>query len=163
MDLRIPTDSVAAYSRMPAWQGISARAETGAVLPTGTAVRGSGNGTAAVSAPKECQTCKNRKYKDGSDDPTVSFQTPTKLSPEEAGTMVRAHEQEHVVHEQLKAKQEGRRVVTQQVAIHYAICPECGRTYVEGGTTTTVTRASSGGTYGASARAGAGGLLDTRV
>ena len=39
----------------------------------------------------ECQTCKNRKYQDGSNDPSVSFKTPTKLSPDKAAYAVRSH------------------------------------------------------------------------
>lgn len=42
--------------------------------------------------------------------------------------------------EQGKAWRDGRQVVYQTVQIHTAICPECGRTYVSGGKTTTVTR-----------------------
>lgn len=89
---------------------------------------------------KECQTCKNRKYQDGSDDPSVSFQTPTEIDPKAAASIVRSHEQEHVSHEQAKADREGRKVVSQTVTLHTAICPECGRVYISGGTTRTVTK-----------------------
>ena len=44
----------------------------------------------------ECQTCKNRKYQDGSDDPGVSFKTASKIAPETAASVVRGHEMEHV-------------------------------------------------------------------
>jgi len=88
----------------------------------------------------ECQTCANRKYQDGSDDPGVSFKTATKLSPEEAATAVRGHEMEHVVREQAKAAREDREVVSQSVTINTAICPECGTVYASGGTTRTVTK-----------------------
>ena len=54
---------------------------------------------------------------------------------------VRGHEQEHVVREQAKAKREDRRVVSQSVTLHTDICPECGKTYISGGTTRTVTAA----------------------
>lgn len=91
----------------------------------------------------ECETCKNRKYQDGSNDPGVSFKTPTELDPGRAATAVRAHEQEHVVRNQAEAEREGREIVDQNVMIHTAICPECGRTYVSGGTTTTTTRGKS--------------------
>lgn len=87
----------------------------------------------------ECQTCKNRKYQDGSDDPGVSFKTATNLSPEQAATAVRSHEMEHVHHERAKAHREDRKVVSQSVTIHTAICPECGTAYVSGGTTRTTT------------------------
>ncbi len=90
-----------------------------------------------------CQTCKERKYQDESDDPGVSYQTPTKLSPEQAASAVGAHEQEHVVRERAAAQQEGREVVSQSVTLHNNICPECGRVYVSGGTTRTTTRAAS--------------------
>ena len=93
-----------------------------------------------VMAESECQTCKERKYQDGSDDPGVSYKTPTNIAPEAAASAVRSHEQEHVSREQSKAQQEGREVVSQSVTIHTAICPECGRVYVSGGTTRTTTR-----------------------
>lgn len=91
----------------------------------------------------ECQTCKERKYQDGSDDPGVSFKTPTNIAPENVASAVRGHENEHVVREQAKARQEDRRVVSQSVTYHTAICPECGKAYVSGGTTRTVTKANT--------------------
>ncbi|MDE6596414.1 MAG: hypothetical protein K2K44_10455 [Oscillospiraceae bacterium] len=91
----------------------------------------------------ECQTCKNRKYQDGSDDSGVSFQTPTRVDPKSAGAAVRSHEQEHVSRNRSKAKREGREIVSQSVTIHTNICPECGRVYVSGGTTRTATRNAS--------------------
>jgi len=93
-----------------------------------------------AGATTECKRCNGRKYKDVSDDPTVSFQTPTRLTPEAAASQVRSHEQEHVTNEQAKAQKDGRQVVSQSVALKYAVCPECGRSYVAGGTTTTVTK-----------------------
>lgn len=97
--------------------------------------------TQEVMAEGECQTCKERKYQDGSDDPGVSFKTPTNVVPELAASAVRGHEQEHVVREQAEARREGREVVSQSVTYHTAICPECGKVYVSGGTTRTSTRA----------------------
>lgn len=91
----------------------------------------------------ECQTCKERKYQDGSDDPGVSFKTPTNIAPEQAASAVRGHENEHVVREQAKARREDRKVVSQSVTYHTAICPECGKVYVSGGSTRTVTRAAN--------------------
>ena len=90
----------------------------------------------------ECQTCKNRKYQDGSDDPGVSFKTATNVAPEQAAAAVRGHEQEHVVRERAKAQREDRKVVSQSVTIHTEICPECGDVYVSGGTTRTTTKAN---------------------
>lgn len=92
----------------------------------------------------ECQTCKERKYQDGSDDPGVSFKTPTNIAPEQVASAVRGHENEHVVREQAQARQEGRKVVNQSVTLHNDICPECGKVYVSGGTTRTVTKAGEG-------------------
>nr|WP_326166999.1 hypothetical protein [uncultured Oscillibacter sp.] len=106
-----------------------------------------GPGTAKTESAQEaaekgrCETCEKRKYQDGSDDPGVSFKTPTNIKPEQAPSAVRGHEMEHVVREQAKAKREGREVVSQDVTMHTAICPECGRSYVSGGTTRTVTKA----------------------
>ena len=91
----------------------------------------------------ECQTCKERKYQDGSDDPGVSFKAPTNIAPEQVASAVRGHENEHVVREQVKARQENRKVVSQSVTYHTAICPECGKAYVSGGTTRTVTKADN--------------------
>lgn len=96
-----------------------------------------------VMEEAECQTCENRKYQDGSDDPGVSFKTATNIAPEQVASAVRGHEQEHVTREQAKAKRENREVVSQSVTIHTSICPECGKVYVSGGTTRTTTRANT--------------------
>jgi len=50
---------------------------------------------------------------------------------------VRAHEQEHVSNAYTDAAQNNGKVLRASVAIHTAICPECGRSYVAGGTTST--------------------------
>lgn len=91
----------------------------------------------------ECKTCAERKYQDGSDDPGVSFKTAAHISPDQAAAKVRSHEYEHVVREQAKAKREDREVVSQSVQLHTSICPECGRSYVSGGVTNTVTKGTS--------------------
>ena len=91
----------------------------------------------------ECQTCKERKYQDGSDDPGVSFKTAQHIAPEMAASEVRGHEMEHVVREQASAAREGRKVVSQSVTYHTDICPECGKAYVSGGTTRTTTAAQT--------------------
>lgn len=88
----------------------------------------------------KCQTCENRKYQDGSDDMGVSFQTPTKIDPKAAAAKVKSHEMEHVGRNQAKAEREGKEIVSQSVTLHTAICPECGRVYISGGLTRTVTR-----------------------
>jgi hypothetical protein len=58
------------------------------------------------------------------------------VSPDLAAEAVISHEQEHVSHNAQKADREGM-TARSEVQIHTAICPECGRIYVSGGTTTT--------------------------
>ena len=89
-----------------------------------------------TSSPEECETCKNRKYMDGSNE-NVSFKSAAHISPNAAGAAVRAHEGEHVSNAYTKAAQNNGKVVNASVAIHTSVCPECGRTYVSGGTTNT--------------------------
>ncbi len=84
----------------------------------------------------ECETCKKRKYQDGSNE-MVSFKTAQHISPESAAGAVRAHEQEHVSNAYKKAELGNGKVLRASVSIHTAICPECGRSYVSGGTTST--------------------------
>lgn len=90
-----------------------------------------------ISKDKErCQTCAKRKYQDGSNE-NVSFKAAAHISPEAAGSAVRAHEGEHVSNAYTKAAQKDGKVVSASVSIHTSVCPECGRTYVSGGTTST--------------------------
>ena len=96
-----------------------------------------------IEFPTECKTCAARKYVDVSDDPSVSFQSPTHISPGQAASSVAAHENEHVSNEQIKAEQEGREVISQTVSLKTSICPECGRVYVSGGETRTISRAKN--------------------
>ena len=95
-----------------------------------------------TSSPQECETCKNRKYQDGSNE-NVSFKAATHISPNAAGSAVRAHEGEHVSNAYTKAAQDNGKVVNASVSIHTSICPECGRTYVSGGTTNTTIKYSN--------------------
>jgi hypothetical protein len=88
----------------------------------------------------ECETCRKRRYQDDSDDSVVSCQSPTNMSPAAAKSKVRSHEMEHVRRESIKARQAGKKVVSQTVQIKTATCEECGRIYVAGGLTRTVTR-----------------------
>lgn len=88
------------------------------------------------SSPEDCETCKNRKYVDGSDE-MVSFKSPTTISPQRAGAAVAAHESEHVSNAYKDAAQNNGQVLRASVSIKTAICPECGRSYVSGGTTST--------------------------
>lgn len=90
------------------------------------------------SSPADCKTCKTRKYQDGSDEANVSFKSASHISPEAAGAAVRAHENEHVNNAYNKAAKDNGEVLSATVSIHTAICPECGRSYVSGGTTNTM-------------------------
>jgi hypothetical protein len=96
--------------------------------------------TKGVPEVTECQTCKNRKYQDRSNDPSVSFQSPTHVSPGQSGLAVASHEGEHVAHEQANAEREGRKVISQTVTLSSSICPECGCIYISGGVTRTITK-----------------------
>ncbi len=91
------------------------------------------------SSPAECETCKNRKYQDGSDE-NVSFKAAAHIDPDAAASRVRGHEQEHVRNAYKDAAQNNGKVISCNVAIRTAVCPECGRTYVSGGTTSTQIR-----------------------
>lgn len=92
--------------------------------------------TGRKSTPEECETCKNRKYQDGSDE-MVSFKSAAHISPSASASRVRAHEQEHVNNAYTKAAKNNGKVLSASVALKTAVCPECGRSYVAGGTTTT--------------------------
>ena len=92
--------------------------------------------TGHKSSPEECKTCKNRKYQDGSDE-MVSFKTAAHISPEASGAIVRSHEQEHVSNAFKNAAQNNGKVIAANVTLKTDICPECGRSYVAGGTTQT--------------------------
>lgn len=89
-----------------------------------------------ASSPADCQTCKERKYQDGSDE-MVSFKSASHISPNAAPTAVRAHEQEHVSNAYKKAEQGNGKVLQASVRLKTAVCPECGRSYVSGGETAT--------------------------
>ncbi|MBQ7774476.1 MAG: hypothetical protein IJ379_01015 [Lachnospiraceae bacterium] len=93
-------------------------------------------GKVQATGKTECQTCKERKYQDGSDE-MVSFKAAAHISPEASASRVRAHEQEHVSNAFKKAAQGEGKVLQASVRLQTAICPECGRSYVAGGTTTT--------------------------
>lgn len=88
-------------------------------------------------SPVECQTCKSRRYQDSSDE-MVSFKTPGKISPGESYAKVMSHEKEHVANAVAEGNKPGKQLVSSTVALKTAICPECGRSYVAGGVTSTV-------------------------
>ena len=113
--------------------GISGYGSSGPILnPNESTVKAAGR----KSSPSECETCKNRTYQDGSNE-NVSFKSAQHISPEAAGAAVRAHEGEHVSNAYKQAAQKNGKVLNASVQIKTAVCPECGRTYVAGGTTRT--------------------------
>lgn len=126
------------YVDMPGQSGSGGEA-AGTGEAQGTQGAQGAEGVQKAAEEGKCQTCEQRKYKDGSNDPGVSFKTATRVAPEQAASAVRGHEREHVVREQAKAKREDRRVVSQSVALKTSICPECGKVYVSGGVTRTTT------------------------
>lgn len=87
--------------------------------------------------PVECQTCKNRKYVDGSNESDVSFKAPGHIAPGESYARVMSHEQEHVANARQKSSGKDATLISATVSLKVATCPECGRTYVAGGTTNT--------------------------
>ncbi len=131
-------DSVLSYPGYSKVPGESSRL-TGALEPSSEAGNDSVRKAGRKSSPEECQTCKERKYQDGSNE-NVSFKSASHISPEAAASAVRSHEGEHVSNAYSKAAQKNGTVVSASVTIHTAICPECGRTYVSGGTTNTMIR-----------------------
>ncbi len=100
-------------------------------------------GISKVENETECQACANRKYVDGSNDPGVSFKAPGHISPEASASTVMAHEREHVSNRRASAQTEGKKVISQSVQIFTDICSECGKAYVSGGRTRTVTATNS--------------------
>lgn len=92
------------------------------------------------SGEMDCETCKGRKYVDGSDDAGVSYQTPTNISPAASMSKVYSHEQEHKSRENSQAIRENKEVVSNTISVTNSRCPECGRSYVSGGVTNTITR-----------------------
>ena len=88
----------------------------------------------------ECQTCKNRKYVDGSNEANVSFKNAAHISPEAASSAVRAHEGQHVSNAYHKAATQNGEVVSASVRVQTSVCPECGRSYISGGVTDTQIR-----------------------
>lgn len=110
------------------------------------AIEGAKDGSSARKVGKgECQTCKNRKYVDGSNEGDVSFKTPTHISPNNAASAVMSHEREHVSNAVAEGSKEGKELIQSTVSLHTSVCPECGRVYVSGGTTHTTIRSTIGG------------------
>ena len=90
--------------------GYSVSGQTSAISDARKTVQNPGESTEVrpgrKSSPAECETCKNRKYQDGSDE-MVSLKSAAHISPEASASRVRAHEQEHVNNAYSKAAQKG--------------------------------------------------------
>lgn len=129
-----PISGISGYGQVTKIPAILPQNETNKVIknPNESQLKSAGR----KSSPAECETCASRKYQDGSDE-NVSFKTAQHISPEAAASRVRAHEQEHVNNAYSKAAKNNGKVISANVAIKTAICPECGRSYVSGGTTST--------------------------
>ncbi len=87
------------------------------------------------SSPEDCETCKHRKYVDGSNESDVSFKAPAHISPGASYGAVMSHEMEHVGNAKQAASKPGAQLVSVSVSLTMAVCPECGTRYVSGGTT----------------------------
>jgi uncharacterized Zn finger protein (UPF0148 family) len=83
----------------------------------------------------ECETCKKRKYKDGSDDPGVSYKSASHISTAQSASKVMSHEMEHYRRETSQAEQNDEKITSISVSTSMAICPECGKRYTSGGET----------------------------
>lgn len=129
-----PISRISGYGQLTSVTAVSPENEVNKIIknPNESQIKSAGR----KSSPAECETCASRKYQDGSDE-NVSFKTAQHISPQAAASRVRAHEQEHVNNAYTKAAKNNGRVLSANVAIKTAICPECGRSYVSGGTTTT--------------------------
>ncbi len=125
-----------------------------------TVKRGSETPTTGKVSPAECQTCKNRKYVDGSNEGNVSFKAPGHIDPAASGSVVMGHEMEHVANARREGNEAGKQLVSASVSLKMSICPECGRAYVSGGTTnTTIKTTKSSNPYDQAMSAAQGTLL----
>ena len=140
-DLNMPSWRESLWQEPPKNQG-----GTGIIVdisPAGWAAssRTAERGISEALRDLECNTCNSRSYRDISNDSSVSFQSPTHLSPGPAASAVAAHEAEHVANEKAYAERDGREIISQTVRLMTSICPECKITYVSGGETRTVSKA----------------------
>lgn len=94
----------------------------------------------------KCETCENRRYQDASNE-QVSFKAPGKIRPAEAYAKVMGHEKEHVANAVAEGSKPGKELVSASVSLKMDICPDCGRSYISGGTTTTIMKTYKGDAY----------------
>ena len=105
--------------------------DMGASVQTVSQARDAGYGNGEIrqmtqSGKIECETCKNRKYQDGSDE-MVSFKAPGHISPQASASAVMSHEQEHVSNAYDEASRKNGEVVQASVSLQTA-----GHTYLAG-------------------------------
>jgi len=108
---------------------------------------------------EECQTCNERKYVDGSNESNVSFKSPGHISPENSAAKVMAHEKEHVSNAVREGNKKNKELLSSTVTMKTAVCPECGTTYVSGGTTKTTMKTYSDNPYDQAKKSIEGSLL----
>lgn len=142
IDYLFGTNSYSAYGNNTATAGSLGNVSNTAGATGNTSVVGTSSSAKALEnagkteKSKECQTCKKRKYQDGSNE-MVSFKSAAHISPGAAASKVRAHEMEHVSNAYAKASTGNGKVIQASVTLKTAVCPECGRVYVSGGETNT--------------------------
>lgn len=134
--------AIGGYSPMSGYQAYSMARATGTATPGSASTQGNSAPDDQAkagrrSSPSECETCKSRKYQDGSNEGDVSFKAPGHISPKASAGVVRAHELQHVNNAYEKAAKGGGEVRSATVTLKTGVCPECGTTYVAGGETRT--------------------------
>lgn len=121
--------------------------EVAGVKPTSFRTTGVSPNEKTDKTSGECQTCKERKYVDGSNEENVSFKTPGHIDPSSSAAVVSAHESEHVRNAVNEGNKEGNRLISASVSLQIGVCPECHKTYVSGGTTKTTIEYSKDNPY----------------
>ena len=145
--------SYGAYGSYASYGNADSAAGTKGSLSTIGNAGEDGESEAEIRAKKragieECETCKNRQYQDGSDESDVSFKAPGHISPQASRATVAAHESQHVANAYQKASQNNGQVLQASVSYKMGVCPECGRSYVAGGETSTMIRYNNDTPYG---------------
>jgi hypothetical protein len=136
-----PTDTMSYAGTTTAYPSFPANATTSDTSPVSPLSADKANEqkrTGKAESKGECQTCKERKYIDGSDEGNVSFKAPGHIAPEASAGVVMSHEKEHVANAKREGNKPGNELISATVSLKTAICPECGRSYVAGGTTRTL-------------------------
>lgn len=136
-----PTDTMSYAGTTTAYPSLPSNTATSDTSPVSSLSADKENEqkrTGKTESKGECQTCKERKYVDGSDEGNVSFKAPGHIAPEASAGVVMSHEKEHVANAKREGNKPGNELVSATISLKTAICPECGRSYVAGGTTRTL-------------------------